>query len=39
MTEAIYKRKHLMGGLLPVSEGGSMTVIAEGVDAGRQTRC
>lgn len=35
MTEAIYKRKHLTGGLLKISEGESMVILAGGLAAGR----
>jgi hypothetical protein len=35
MTKAIYKRKHLIGGLFPVSEGQSI-IMAGSTAAGRQ---
>lgn len=35
MSKATDKRKHLIGRLLPGSEGKSMTIMAESVAAGR----
>lgn len=36
MTKATYKRKHLLWGLLSISEGGSMTILAGSMAANRQ---
>ena len=37
MTKATYKGKHLIWGLLRVSEGDSMTIIVERMDSSRHT--
>ena len=36
MTKATYKRKHLIGSLLTVSEGESMTIMAGSMGEGRR---